>query len=1356
MYNEEEMQRLQAHEQAVEAEDLKLQQESAERGDERLQQLQQSSEQQAQEQSNFEQEIKDNTDEDGKPKPTHQTMEPKEFGLKENLTEGTRAVGAGLIDIWNNTVDLGKYADSNFYKPQKAGDYEFASDWKFENKPMLRTQWGKFLRSTVDLVGGFVGFGKAGWALKGAANVMRLGKLTDRGMKLGKVIPKLTGAQKNFVTGATTGAAVAAWDADSDSGTLSDTLIEISPAWFGNIFTPLATNDDMSPAQRTALTIVESLGIDGGLFAAFGAVTGRKTSQQMAAGLKKGEAKIAKDTGITSPLEAVKKSSEAEYAAKTNDLLTKTEKTYTANSYQTAKKNGLIGEDVTIDQFRETWKTPTKEVIEELAVQRFGQLTPETYEQASQLFRPSWDDLDDYAKNVYMEQKAADLKMDWGENRDFTRKNVYRGEQATDIGVDQLQDDLIIGTARENPYYARGAEAHENQPLSHTTKPVKAIRDQIQIRNDWSSRRGANRAPFTEANIRRMSEGTGGMTPTKEMKRLADALMQDETYEVMFQGPSRQQILDDMINVTADVKEFLEPGGNARASDFSEGALKDFLYSLGDEAPTVIEGVRVMNHNQLVAADVMLGQLTQQMRDLSKAGLSVADQVDISIPGGLADNISARYKALARMRAETSAASSWNLRRFKSGTKPTESLKSVVQEASNQAAQRAQLFDEIVRKDPDLLESFEYFTAASNGSGMTMRDMDAFFNKRLYGYRQGDTYQQAALVNEFATMGINSMLSGPKTQARALFGTGIGTFTKPVATIVGATMSGDRRATQAAFAHLGGMFDSLGDAWRKAVADFNTYTPNMGFRGEAKAGSDESLAALTNYYRNTGSATDKGFVSLANMIHGLNKNPFLNYGPRIMKSMDSFFGQLIARGQARQRAYLEVLDGMEVNQKFLGAKEMNTAVRSAEERFLKNIWTADGELTDSMAKWSWDEAAMKKELTGWAADIQRATEKLPLIKPFVGLFMKTGVNAMELFAKHTPILNRALQESRDIMTKAWDHPDMIQYGIQSADDLAQAKAALKGREAIGFGFVTMGSGLYLNGHLSGNGPPDKKLRQAWIQSGAWQPRSIKVGNTWVSYESLEPFNGILSFIADVGDAHGQMGDAWTENELGKLGHLITANIQNKTFLAGLMNLGDLISGRGQNAGSVAANLVNNQIPLSSLRNEIGKILSPGMRELEDGFIDGVKNRNLWAEFMVGEDGKLPYRYDVLDGKPLRDWDPMTRIVNGVLPFNVNYAASPTREMLFRSGVPLAVQFNTTPDGESLEGYPDLKSRFNFLMSQQGIEQQLEKLFKDPAIIKSIIDMERNHSSGYSQNPNTLYHSTRINQIFQLAKKESME
>ena len=172
-----------------------------------------------------------------------------------------------------------------------------------------------------------------------------------------------------------------------------------------------------------------------------------------------------------------------------------------------------------------------------------------------------------------------------------------------------------------------------------------------------------------------------------------------------------------------------------------------------------------------------------------------------------------------------------------------------------------------------------------------------------------------------------------------------------------------------------------------------------------------------------------------------------------------------------------------------------------------------------------------------------------------------------------------------------------------------------------------------------------------------------------------------------------------------------------------------------------------------MRNEIGKLLSPGMRELETGFWQSVGNRNLWADVVSGG-SLLPYRYDILNGKKLRDYDPLTRLVNAVLPFNINVGTTETRELLFRSGLNLKQTFNTGPNGEQLENHPDLKSKYQFYMGQQNIENQLTKLFESKQIRGSIFKMEMDRERGDQYDAEDTLHGPIIGELFRAAKRNA--
>ena len=434
--------------------------------------------------------------------------------------------------------------------------------------------------------------------------------------------------------------------------------------------------------------------------------------------------------------------------------------------------------------------------------------------------------------------------------------------------------------------------------------------------------------------------------------------------------------------------------------------------------------------------------------------------------------------------------------------------------------------------------------------------------------------------------------------------------------------------------------------------------------------------------------------------------------------------------------------------------KLNAMIKKAEVDFESKVWSSDGQLTDEMAIFASDEAKLTQELTGWTKKMDMFFNELPFARPFF-LFARTGVNAFRMTSKYTPYFNRFIKEHSDIMSKSWDDPDMIKYGIKSANDLEIARATMRGRAAIGWGVTSSAAWMALNGQITGNGPPDRTLRNSWIQAG-WQPRSIKVGDRYVSYEALEPFNIFLSSIADVVDAQKVMGDEWTSNWLGKYGFIVAQNVTNKSFMAGLLQLQDLMVSNFADTPRVLANFTNNQIPLAGLRNEIGKVFSPGMRELNSGFWQSIGNRNLWADVITTKN-VLPYRYDILNGEKIRDYHPMTRMVNAILPFHLNIGTNETRELLMRSGINLKQTFNTGPDGEGLEHHTDLKSKYQFYMGQQNLEAQLTEMFEnDPQMKASILKMERDRLGGREYDPNNTYHSGPIYELLSRAKKNAWD
>ena len=1283
-----------------------------------------------------EQMVKEGTNEDGSLKSSWETKEAKDFGAKENMEDVGRSVVTGAQNAWNNTIDLGKFFDPEFYRQRQEGepDYQFASDWKFNGQVMPKTRWGGFIRDVTDFSIGMVGVGKIATGIKGIRGLMMAGKTVDKAGKVTNVAGKAA-LGKRLAVDAGKGAVVDVWDTSmSSSEAFTESFLTANPVLAENLF-GLEDGRSLSPAQRAGLNMFEGMGI-GAVFGA--ALEGTGNLYRRFTTIP--DNKITKPTkeiaDSNSQVDKVLKEQETnDYVKKTAQLEVAAKRKYEADTFKALKKSGALAEDVTIEDFRNLKTLPGDKI--------------------------KWDALPDKDKYGLMEGIAQSKGIDWGDLRDYARYSTKQGEQVLEIGADQLEADLKTGTPRPGAYYAADKTEYQNMPLSSgDAKPIEAVRDQIDIRTNFGSRNGSPRGVMTSAQIHRMAEQSG--VDVDYIKKMGQALAANEEFINLYKGKAREEFMDDYIYMASELHEFLGPNGRTADTNFDDlvkfikaqdgGAVSTFMRTETDK------GIDYLTAGQLQMLDVVLGQVSKEMRDYARASLSIDGVIDSKAPGGIFDELASRYKALQAIRMQSTSIISGNLRDLQTGVKtPRKSALEIAAEAKKKAQDQVDLLIDVIRQDETggLFEAFRYFTAASNGKLMTMADMADFFQHKFKGGVRGNKHERGKITEELMTMGINSMLSGPKTPVRAMIGTGINSIARPASVIVGTLGTGDRKTRMAAWAELGGMIDSLGEAWRKAVADYKTYFDNGGnFREYTRHAGIEEFDALRGFYQSQGTDAEKIKFNFYAWMYGLNKNPLLAWGPRVMKATDTFFGQLIYRGTKRAEAFNEVYERMLQEGGAIGDFEFKTAVREAEKRFNKKVWKNPGQLADDYANYKWKEAALTGDLPLAAQKIQAGIEMLPLIKPFVGLFMKTGVNALTLAGKYTPILNRYIKEVADISSRSLGDPELLKYGIKTAEQLAEARAVTKGREYIGAATIGMASTLYLGGNLSGNGPPDPKLRKAWEQQGKWQARSIKIGGKWVSYESLEPFNSFLALVGDIGDASSVMGEAWTSDMFASLQYMISANITNKTFLAGLMNLGDLINGKGRSPEAVIAGMVNNQFPLSSLRNEIGKVMYPGMREMEGKFIETIRGRNVWSDLLTGEDGKLPYRYDIFTGEPLRDWEFMTRAVNAILPFNINTTGSQTQDLIMRSAVNLVQTFTTGPNGEPLDEHPDLMSRYQFFMSQEGLEQQFTDLFKRPEIMASIIQMERDHDQGISQNPNDTAHGIAIKAIFDKAKKNA--
>ena len=962
-------------------------------------------------------------------------------------------------------------------------------------------------------------------------------------------------------------------------------------------------------------------------------------------------------------------------------------------------------------------------------------------------------------------------------------KRIKPGKKGKVIEVDGVDDAVQKAAKRNDSINKQNVEmamdqvkgedygAYKNRSMANKWQGATTSIDDAydvdqslkRINNEYGAEMGSAGSVYTPAGLKRIQINAG--MATKDLKRvmsqyMSDARVQEEVGKAAAANKPLYELWGDAISLAQKIYE----GRNT-----SELTASEFWSPL--EKNSRLLGIDFIDTNQAKSAELVIGSLLREIRDsgiTNRELYDIADLRDVDSPAAaMYDKIIAGVIHVnTSKKLQSNSFAQFQNRGMRKPTKAE--IKAEIQADAEQSIKAHQLAMQMAGDgDDDLFKA--YMEAVSMGGDIhNLTDFDNYIRKKFLGGKFTDKTgkikkESGLIVRGMGRVMTNSVLSGPKTPMRAILGTGTATFLRPISMALGAAMRGDGATMRASLASMNAMREAIPEAWTLFRKNLDSYwsgdlsTIKTRFQEVTKG--DEQWKMYTDWIEKktaAGEATagERFAFGVANAIRWTNDNKFLTYSTKIMGATDDAFGLILARAKAKEKAMREAMDLYNTGQITEISPEM---LKKSQDDFFSQIMDADGNIIDDAALYSKKEATLTSDLHGFAKKLDAAFSANPWTKPFL-LFARTGINGLELTAKHTPIFNMLVEESRDIFTATSKNLDNVRrYGITNATELANAKALMRGRMAMGSGLILMANMHYINGGLTGNGPSNRQQRQLWIDSG-WKPRSIKIGDAWVSYDAFEPFNLILSTIGDIGDHMNQMGPEWTEKNLRKLAVVVMQGLSQKSYLASIQQFVDLFAGREGQMERIIASLANNSLPLSSLRNELGKVINPYMKELNSGIGDSIRNRNLFMEGLAGE-GAVPTKYDMLTGRPIRDWDFPTRMFNAVSPFNISLDYSPGRKLLFDSGYDLrTTTFSYTFGGVnvSFKDHPHIRSMFQKAIGDQNLQYELDLLAKDPQIIASVKQMEADTWNGNRERDpmKAYYHNDIIKALFDRAKKKA--
>ena len=653
----------------------------------------------------------------------------------------------------------------------------------------------------------------------------------------------------------------------------------------------------------------------------------------------------------------------------------------------------------------------------------------------------------------------------------------------------QMEDTTEFRAPKNDPV----ADAHQGTVRSSSDDIGDIARQQDKARA-YSDNDGGFDPVVPEVQVERAARTAG---ESKEVTRgVLKKLMSSDYFRIEEQKLKAKNIsLEEAYKESIQFLQYL--GTGREAADLSP---EEFLAGLKRQKVDLGFGdVDVVVPRQARTLDLIIGSLINEVRELGLAGREIADIVDLHDVDGPAKGLLDKLQFAITERKKAGYAAGASLKQFDlanrvkpSKTAQKEFVEAKIEESKTSIKAMFELAD--AQPTDDLSKAiFELFSGPKGIN--TIDDFDKWATATIKGGNFKGKMQNGQLAREVQGVFIASTLSGPKTPIRAILGTSTATFLRPISAMVGAGLRLDGRTFREAMASTNAMIETIPEAFQVFQTRLQSYwsgdVATYASRYQEKTASDVNWEALGQWAETRGTDGDKAAYRIANIARGLNDNKFLNYSTKLMAATDDAFGHIIGRAKMRERAFVQATNNLDAGDITEITPEL---IKSYENNFYGQIFDGDGAIKPEALDVTFQkkEATLTKDMQGFSKGLNDLFEKTPWAKPFF-LFARTGVNGLELTAKHTPLMNRFIEESNLIRRATADSlEDVRQFGITTPEQLAQAKAVQLGRQAVGSSVIFMASMAYLRGELSGDGPPDRQKLRTWT-SGGWKRRRLTVG-----------------------------------------------------------------------------------------------------------------------------------------------------------------------------------------------------------------------------------------------------------------------
>jgi hypothetical protein len=289
----------------------------------------------------------------------------------------------------------------------------------------------------------------------------------------------------------------------------------------------------------------------------------------------------------------------------------------------------------------------------------------------------------------------------------------------------------------------------------------------------------------------------------------------------------------------------------------------------------------------------------------------------------------------------------------------------------------------------------------------------------------------------------------------------------------------------------------------------------------------------------------------------------------------------------------------------------------------------------------------------------------------------------------------------------------------------RAGAQAQARVATGTAAAGVLAYLAATGRLSGRGPSNPGERNALYEKG-WEPNSVKIGDTWVSYQLFQPVSVQAAIIANLYEqlAESKADEDTIATTVADTMSRSMNSFLNQSFLSGLFDFVEAIQSVDRSAARVAGRTASGLVPLVSLQRQIAQGIDPVIRQprtVEQNILTSIP----------GLSQSVPPRLTRFGEEVTRPGGPVKRMLD---PFNLSTEEDdPVATELSRLGVNISVPSGrlTVPvqlqDRTGLEEFPLSDTQSTAFRQSQGraMRRALEVVMQSPGYRRlSDVDRER--------------------------------